>query len=138
MYLDNNIFIIPHWVPTANNKAADTLSRTSLQDYVRVHPTIISIIEKYCGKIMVDRFATSSNAVVKSFNSYFYEPGCTGVDAFAQTNWMEGLNYVYPPLSCIGRTLYFLCTHYPLAKVAFIAPKWRAQPWFRELRDKCE
>jgi hypothetical protein len=44
---------------------------------------------------------------------------------------------VYPPLSCINKTVAFLAAHYPQARVIFIAPKWRAQPWYRELKDRC-
>ena len=51
------------------------------------------------GKIYADRFATAANKVVPHFNSYFYEPGCSGMDAFAQKDWGEGINFVNPPLS---------------------------------------
>lgn len=62
------------------------------------------------GGLDIDRFATAKNAVLSRFNSYFAEPGCEGVDAFAQSNWMEVRNFCNPPISQVARLLSFLAT----------------------------
>ena len=64
------------------------------------------------------------NTVTTRFNSYFYEPGCTGTDAFAQLDWDKGLNFVNPPLSLMARVVYFLRELGPNAKTLVIAPHW--------------
>jgi hypothetical protein len=35
------------------------------------------------GPFSIDRFATANNRVLEMFNSYFYEVGTAGIDAFA-------------------------------------------------------
>jgi hypothetical protein len=63
--------------------AADTLSRVNLGDCFTINPVVIKAIEDVFGKIYCDRFATATNKVVQRFNSYFFEPGCAGIDAFS-------------------------------------------------------
>lgn len=35
----------------------------------------------------IDRFACKANALLKNYNSYFYDKDSIGVDAFAQNNY---------------------------------------------------
>ena len=84
---------------THANKAADKLSCVSMQDNITINPAVITYLQVSFGTINIDRFATAANKVVPHFNSYFYEPGCSGTDAFAQKDWGEGINFVNPPLS---------------------------------------
>jgi hypothetical protein len=90
-------------------------------------------LQQQFGRIFCDRFATSTNKVINNFNSYFYEPQTAGVDAFAQGNWLEGLNWVHPPISIIDKTVKFLECEQPHAKCLVLVPKWIAQPWYKQL-----
>ena len=76
---------------------------------------IVDKIQSRYGAIYIDRFATASNKIVTKFNSYFYEPGCSGTDAFAQSDWGEGISFVNPPLSLMSRTVHFIREYVPKA-----------------------
>jgi hypothetical protein len=56
----------------------------------------------------MDRFATAANALTKLYNTFYYEYGTAGIDAFAQKDWNNYINFVNPPFSVIGRLINFL------------------------------
>ena len=86
------------------------------------------------GGCTIDRFATAANKCCKLFNSYFWEEGTHGVDAFAQGDWAEHTNYCNPPLSQISRLCKFLQGFKPnLPRCIVVAPKWMSQPWYQQL-----
>ena len=97
--------LIPQWVASKANAAADLLSRVNMTDNCRIRPVVMQAFVQHFGPIAVDRFATAANAVCPTFNSYFWEPGCAAVDAFAQSDWLQGLNFVNPPFSQVGRAV---------------------------------
>ena len=83
------------------------------------------------GGLEVDRFATATNALLPVYNTYFFEEGTSGVDAFAQTDWCNKKNFCNPPFSQIARVVKFLRGHHPtLPPTVLIAPKWRQQAWY--------
>ncbi len=62
---------------------ADELSRINVGDAYQLNPTVFRALDNYIGGFTIDRFATKANTLHPMFNSYFYEEGCQGVDAFA-------------------------------------------------------
>ena len=56
----------------------------------------------------IDRFACKTNALLKNYNSYFYDKDSIGVDAFAQNDYEHHVNFLHPPLSIMGRTTLFI------------------------------
>lgn len=87
------------------------------------------------GGLDIDRFATAMNNLLPTFNSYFWETNCAGVDAFAQNNWLQLKNYCNPPLSQVARLVKFLRDFEPYTpRCVVIAPLWRQQPWFQQLK----
>lgn len=56
----------------------------------------------------IDRFACNANAVLPLYNSYFYEPTSYGIDAFAQIDYGDHVNFMHPPLSVMGRVTLFI------------------------------
>ena len=83
LLLQLDLTLIPQWIPSKSNAAADWLSRVNMSDNCRVRPTVIQALEHHFGLIDIDRFAMAANAICKRFNSYFTEPGCEAPDAFA-------------------------------------------------------
>ena len=83
LLLQLDLTLIPQWIPSKSNAAADWLSRVNMSDNCRVRPTVIQALEHHFGLINIDRFATAVNEICKQFNSYFTEPGCEAPDAFA-------------------------------------------------------
>jgi hypothetical protein len=69
------------------------------------------------------------------FNSYFYEPRTAGIDAFAQINWNDHVNYCNPPFAVMGRFVNFMIYYYPTAKYIIVTPWWTGQAWFPQLFD---
>ncbi len=56
----------------------------------------------------IDRFATSTNTLVPTFNSFFHEINTSGIDAFAQVDYELHYNFINPPFAVIGRLYSFL------------------------------
>ena len=81
---EHNASIIAQWIPSKENVPADTLSRVNVGDAYQLNPNIFKKLNEFVDNTMsIDRFATSANALLPCFNSYFHEEGCDGVDAFA-------------------------------------------------------
>jgi hypothetical protein len=47
------------------------------------------------------------------YNAYYLEDGACGVDAFAQLDYDHHINFIFPPVSIVGRTLQFLLNNHP-------------------------
>lgn len=94
-----NASLIVQWISTKDNVPADTLSRVNLGDEFKLNPEVFAQIASIVGGLDIDRFATAANTQCKKFNSYFMEPQCTGVDAFAQTDWLHLRNFCNPPFT---------------------------------------
>ena len=80
--LQSEIILIPWWVASKANAAADMLSRLNLADNCRIWPSVMQAIAAHFGTTAVGHFATIANYVCPHFNSYFWEPGCKATDAF--------------------------------------------------------
>ena len=83
LLLQLDLTLIPQWIPSKSNAAADWLSRVNMSDNFCVRPAVIQALEHHFGHIDIDRFATVENAICVRFNSYFAEPGCKAPDVFA-------------------------------------------------------
>lgn len=126
--------IIIQWISTKDNIPADTLSRENLGDAFQLNPITFRDIDMAVGGCTVDRFATAMNTLLPTFNSYFKEDNCAGVDAFAQTDWQHHTNYCNPPFSQIARLVKFIRTFEPrLPRCVIIAPCWKQQAWYQQL-----
>ena len=63
LLLQLDLTLIPQWIPSKSNAAADWLSRVNMSDYCLVQPAVIQILEHHFGPINIDRFATAVNAI---------------------------------------------------------------------------
>lgn len=114
------------------------LSRVSMDDNWQLRPDLFATINSVIPYCTIDRFATSANAMLPTFNSYYHEQNSAGIDAFAQTNWHKHVNFVHPPISVLGRTVQFLANDVPKhSKIVIIFPMWTTQPWYMQLCAMC-
>ena len=67
----------------------------------------------------------------------FHDPTTAGVDAFAQHNFDEHVNFVHPPVPVLPRIVNFFTRDEPMARSVFVFPMWAAQPWYRALLRMC-
>ena len=71
----HNIVLLPQWVPREENVKADKISKST-----------------------IDRFVSDYNTKCKVFNSKYWCPGMTGINAFDQY-WGQENNWIVPPPS---------------------------------------
>ena len=121
--LRNGILIDMQWIPRDLNTAADDLSKFVDYDDYTINDVVFNSLDELWGPHTCDRFACSYNAKVKLFNSKFYQPSSSGVDAFAQ-DWSHHNNWLCPPvfLTCKVIKHLKLCG----AKGTLIVPLWKS------------
>ena len=121
--LHNGILIDMQWIPRDLNTAADDLSKFVDYDDYTINDVVFNSLDELWGPHTCDRFACSYNAKVKLFNSKFYQPGSSAVNAFAQ-DWSHHHNWLCPPvfLTCKVIKHLKLCG----AKGTLIVPLWKS------------
>lgn len=67
---------------------ADTISRLNMGDGYCLNANIFHVISNVSEYPTMDRFASALNTMLPLFNSYFMEYGSSGVDAFAQNDYL--------------------------------------------------
>ena len=81
----------------------------------------------------VDRFAPIVSTQLPLYHSQYHDPNTSGVDALAQQNWGQHVNFVNCPFRLIPQVLDIIQTQE--AEATLIAPYWPGQPWFRRLQQ---
>ena len=111
------------WIPRDLNSAADDFSKFIDHDNSTINDAVFYALEELWGPHSCDRFACSKNAKIPLFNSWFYQPGSSGVNAFSQ-DWSHHNNWLYPPvyLTCKVINHMKLCS----AKGTLIVPLWKS------------
>jgi hypothetical protein len=126
--------IVPVHLPGCENQVADMISRLNMGDNFQINPDLFTIFQNMSnGALTIDRFATQANAILQNFNSLFYESSCSGIDAFAQENYLEHGNFCNPPYAVLGKLYKFITSTFPEAKYVLVFPQWTAQSWFANL-----
>ena len=117
----HNIDMNIQWVPRKDNSFADELSREIDFDDWGVSPSFFKFIDNIWGPHTVDRFADDFNCKLSTFNSKFWCPGTSHVDAFS-TDWSMENNWLVPPISQVSRVLKHVreCK----AKGTLVIPAW--------------
>lgn len=116
------------------NDVADRLSRLSPYSTYSwsLHPALFRLLDQMWGPHSFDRFADITNHLCPRYNSLFYDPLSSGVDALAQQDWGRHNNFVNCPFHLIPKVLQIIQNQQ--AEATIIAPLWRAQPWFPVLQ----
>ncbi len=119
----NAINIDVQWIPRDLNSSADDVSKFIDYDDYTISDEVFYALDELWGPHSCDRFACSYNANIPFFNSSFYQPGSSGVNAFSQ-DWSHHNNWLCPPvyLTCKVINHIKLCS----AKGTLIVPLWRS------------
>ena len=116
-----NIRLILQWIPREQNELADYYSRIKDTDNWSIDNDSFRLINKLYGPFTVDRFANNLNRKLKCFNSKYYCPGSSHVNAFTD-NLSKDLNWLCPPISSMDSVICHLklCK----AKGTLLVPVW--------------
>lgn len=129
--INNHVSITCCHIAGKNNIASDRLSRLNDKYEWQLHPGLFNFLDTMWGPHTIDRFASLTTAQTEVFNTRYYHPRSSGVNALAQQDWTLHNNFVNAPFRLIPEILDIL--HVQEADATIIAPKWSAQPWFHRL-----
>ena len=119
--MHHNIRIEVEWIPRNKNEQADFVSRLVDTDDWMISTPFFHILTKLWGPFSVDCFACHYNTKLPRFFSRFWNPGTSGVDAFAQ-NWSGENCLLVPPVVLIPSVLQTLLNC--KAKGTLVFPQW--------------
>ena len=80
----NGVSIDMQWIPRDINSEADDISKFTDRDDYTINDTIFNALDDLWGPNNCHRFACPYNAKVQCFNTRFYQPGSSGLNAFSQ------------------------------------------------------
>ena len=121
--IKNSFVLFAVWIPRVENQIADQISKLSDSDGWAIDLETFEHIESKFGRFTVDRFADNLNYKVECFNSRFFCPGTSQVDAFA-SSWCDGFNWLCPPIKLIGRAIRHL--QVSGGRGVLFVPEWRS------------
>ena len=99
----------------------------------KLHPNLFRLLDSYWGPHQIDRFAFMMTAQVPRFNSLYWYPLTSGVNALAQTDCSLLNNYVNAPFSLLPKVKDTVIQQQATATV--ITPLWSGQVWFQKLQS---
>ena len=111
------------WLPRELNQISDFYSKQFDYDDWGVSDSIFSLFDKKWGPFSCDRFADQFNSKLENFNSKYWCPNTSGVDAFA-FDWHADYNWLVPPIHLVPRVLMHMFLF--RAKGALVVPKWES------------
>lgn len=129
--MEANITLTAKYLSGIQNWQADYLSRIKSTCEWRLHPNLFRMIDNIWGPHNIDRFASITSTQLPVYNSLYWDPETSGVDALAQTDWGIMNNFVNPPFALLPKVLSIVKEQNAVATV--IAPKWPGQPWYQDL-----
>ena len=121
------------WVPRDENSEADALSREIDFDDWGVSHEFFSFMNQLWGPYSVDRFADNFNANLPIFNSKYWCPNTSHVDAFS-VSWRYENNWLVPPITLIGRAVKHVRAS--SARATLVVPDWPSAPFWPLLFSK--
>ncbi|XP_071172218.1 uncharacterized protein [Mytilus edulis] len=93
-----NISLYAQWIPREENEKADALSRIIDIDDWDISFEFFDFFNSIWGPFTVDRFANMHNTKLTRFNSKYWNPTKSAIDAFT-CNWHGENNWLVPPIS---------------------------------------
>ena len=109
------------WLPREENVRADLLSRFIDRDDWSLNPAVFRFLDARSGPHPVDRFSSHFNSQVARFNSKYFSPGCSAVDALAQ-DWGSDNKWLCQPVYLIIASVKHLCCHKGVGTL--VIPEW--------------
>ena len=95
-----NIALSPQWIPRECNRDADCYCKIKGTDSWSIDSESFNYLQQRFGPFHVHRFADNLKAKLLHFNSKFYCPYTSHVNAFTAP-WGGVNNWICPPISCI-------------------------------------
>jgi hypothetical protein len=132
--------LAPLWLPRAQNKLADSLSRVQAQ--ARHCPAgewsvPASEMQRVCARLGLspvhDRFASAANFLCPHWTSRWPDTSATACDAFT-TDWTTEPSWIAPPFVLLERVLQRLAAQ-PTAVAVVVAPVWTRASWWGLLQS---
>jgi len=121
------IKLIPEWVPREENERADYFSKLVDGDDWQLSTEVFRGLDEAWGPHSIDCFASESTKKLEKYCSRWWNPGCWAVDAFT-VSW-EGENaWLCPPFYLIGDVLE-KCKAEQMHGTLVI-PEWRSAWWW--------
>ena len=102
---ENNIVLSAKHLAGRLNVQADYLSRMSTPYDWKLHPRLFQYLNKVWGPHSIDRLSSMTSTHLPVYNSWFWDPATSAVDALAQHNWQRENNFVNPPFRLISQVL---------------------------------
>ena len=118
-----SVSIDMQWIPRDLNIIADDISKfVDLDDY-SINDGVFYSLDELWGPHTCDRFACHYNAKLPKFNTRFYQPGTSGVNASAQ-DWSNDNNWLCPPVCLTCKVL----SHLKVCNAAgtLVVPLWKS------------
>ena len=127
----HGIQLLAEWVPREENELADYLSKLSDTDDWQLNPKLFDWLDSMWGPHSIDCFASSRTKQMSRFCSRWWNPGCSGIDAFT-VNWSGERVWLVPPMYLIGRVVDMLIVS--KCHGTLVVPEWQSAPWWPKLR----
>jgi hypothetical protein len=125
--VENGIIFLAEWIPRDENEQADYLSKIQDSEDYNLSELVFQRIDLAWGPFTVDRFASHLTNQIQKFNSRWWNPGSSGINAFSQ-NWQNEYNWCFPPPRLIARVI----SHMREQKACgvLVIPFWNSAPWW--------
>ena len=121
------------WVPRKCIQKADSLSRCSDSDDWKINRVTFNNLHKAWGPYTCDRFASTENAQCDTFNSRWWWPSTSDVDAFKQS-WVTDCNWMVPPPMLITKVINKLVSE--KSKGTLVIPQWKSAPFWKQIYEE--
>ena len=115
--------MVATWVPRELNVIADYYSKFQDTDDWSIDDITFNKVNERFGQFTIDRFADNRNTKLSRFNSKYYCPNTSGVDAFTE-DWTHENNWICPPVNLIGSVF----RHMEVSKATgtIFVPAWQS------------
>ena len=111
------------WIPREENITADSISQYKDTDDWSIDNETFQYIQQKFGVFTIDRIASELNSKVEVFNSKFYCPNTSAVNAFT-CDWGNSFNWLFPPINLIGKAIKHI--KYCKALGVLFVPEWKS------------
>ena len=118
------------WIPRDLNVLADDISKFVDFDDYTINDEVFFSLDELWGPHTWDRFACHYNAKLPKFNTRYYQPGSSGVNAFVQ-DWYYDNNWLRPPVRLTCKVV----SHMKVCNVAgtLVVPLWKSAHFWPRL-----
>lgn len=124
--MQEGIYIDIQWVPREQNTKVDYISKMIDHENWGFSDDFFAFIDKLWGSHSVYRFASSLNNKTEKFNSLFWSPFSSAVDAFTQNSAGEN-NWLVPPIYLVDKIIKHLV--FCKSKGILFIPRWVSAPF---------